>query len=66
MSESDEAVERTVLEMADVAKEWDHHEFASRTVGLLIMDEGNLNKYQRTLELVFRIHEAVLANRAAS
>jgi hypothetical protein len=52
--------------MKETAKDWDAETFATRTVSLLIYDEGNLNKYQRTLELVFRVHEGVITDRAAS
>lgn len=57
------AIEAAIASMAAAAKDWSTETFARRTVGLLIRDEGNLNNYQRTLELVFEVHARVLAAR---
>lgn len=59
------AINATIESMAETAMNWDVETFASRTVSLLIDAEGNLNKYQRTLELVFRVHEIVVSSRQA-
>lgn len=40
-----------------------NEEFASRTVGLLIFCKGNLNQYQKTLEIAFELHERLLLKR---
>lgn len=61
-----EAMEALMSPMATAAKDWTIETFASRAVGLLILDEGNLNKYQRTLELVLDVHARVLTSRSAA
>ncbi|RWH31602.1 hypothetical protein [Mesorhizobium sp.] len=60
-----EAIEALISTMTAMAKDWSIETFASRAVGLLILDEGNLNKYQRTLEIVLEVHARVLAARSA-
>lgn len=60
------AITAVVEKMAETAKGWTREEFAARAVGLLIRDEGNLNKYQRTIELVLRVHETCIAARATA
>jgi len=62
--ENEERVHQAIVQMAEAAKGWDHHEFASRTVGLLILDQGNLNAYQRTLELIFQVHRLAVLDGA--
>jgi hypothetical protein len=52
--------------MAKSAADWTIEEFASRAVGLLIMDEGNLNKYQRTIETVLIVFQRVERLKAAN
>lgn len=61
-----EAVEALIVQMAEAAKDWSIETFASRAVGLLILDKGNLNKYQRTLEIVLEVHKRVLAASSAT
>lgn len=56
-------ISAAVAQMAETAKDWDTETFAAKTVYLLILNDGNLNRYQRTLELVFQVHEAVIAAR---
>lgn len=58
------AIDAAVEEMATTATDWDNETFATQTVSLLILNEGRLNKYQATLELVFRVHEAVVFARS--
>lgn len=40
--------------------------FASRIVGMLILDRGRLNAYQRTLELMLKVHAQAITIRNAN
>lgn len=57
------SIDAKIAEMAAVAKDWTDEEFAGRVVGLLILDEGHLNKYQRTIETALKIFRAAEALR---
>lgn len=54
------SVDELIENVAQGVKDLPDVEIASRIVGLLIHDQGNLNKYQRTIELSLRIYARVL------
>lgn len=59
---SDEAERRSTI-VAEIAKgmaELDIATIANRAVGMLILDKGNLNRYQLTLEIMFEAHARAL------
>jgi len=54
----------TIDSMAAKILDWDDEKLAGRIVGLLILDEGHLNKYQRTIELMLKIVRSVERQKA--
>ena len=62
------AKDAAIKSMATSAADWTDDEFAGRIVGLLIHDEGNLNKYKRTIELMIEVcreRDRIIVGRAA-
>ena len=55
-----------IEDMGAAAADWTDEEFAGRIVGLLIMDKGLVNAWQRTIEMsirIFRVAERIRAER---
>ncbi len=50
-------VEATYNRMAAASIDWTIENFASKAVELLILDEGNLNKYERTIETILTVFQ---------
>ena len=55
---------KTIADLVDsTPTDISDEQFASQVVGLLILAEGNLNRYQYTIEIALEVYKRVLERR---